>query len=253
MRPYAVFAAALSLSAVPAFAQSPRDVTGPWTLTPNMVLCTDLPAVARPARRIVVKGAHHLDHFRSISPGGEMVIARSADDGLEPGKRYLTGRINGDERKFPRSGEGFGDVRLTGIVTIKAVDEVNAIGHVDFACDSIEIGDFLEPYATITLPTSAAADTVAPDFTDRASLLFGAEGRVMVGQGDVVSIDRGTLHGVVAGERYAVYRDTRNGLPLIYIGELVVLSTGELTSKVMVTRASGGIEMGDLAVPRRQP
>ncbi len=42
-------------------------------------------------------------------------------------------------------------------------------------------------------------------------------------------------------------------MPLMHIGEAVVLATSEQTSKVMVTRALDAIQSGDVVVPRRTP
>jgi hypothetical protein len=246
-----VISAALCLAAIPAFAQAPREVTGPWTLTPNMVLCTDLPVTALPPFRSVIKGVHSADpRLAAGHRGVPLVIARTADDGLIPGQRYVTARPNGD-RKMPTEDGAFGDLRITGVVTIKATDEVNAMAEIDFACDAIEPGDFLEPHVELSLPNAAASSEVAPDFTDRAKILFGSDSRSLVGMGSIISVDRGTLHGVIPGARFAVYRDKRNGMPLIYLGEAVVLVTGELSSKVMITKAIDGIETNDVAVPRR--
>ena len=61
------------------------------------------------------------------------------------------------------------------------------------------------------------------------------------------------LHGVVPGARYAFYRDFHNGMPLVHIGEAVVLETAEQTSKVAITRVLDSIQPGDIAVPRRKP
>jgi hypothetical protein len=250
MRICIVCAAALWLSAAPAFAQNP-EVVGPRTLTARMVMCTDLPAVTRPIPRLVVFGPHVFDGSTAITRG-MVVIKRRPDDGVVVGQRYIAQRLNGDLNKFPRPGEGYGDMRVTGWLTVRALDEINALAEVDFACDSIETGDLLEPYTEAVLPTDADA-LVPPDFADRSSVLFGANNRVLFGDGDVMSIDRGTLHGVVPGARYALYRDLKNGMPLIYLGEAVVLVTGEQTSKAVVTKALDGINTGDLAVPRRTP
>jgi len=246
-------AAAAWLAAVPALAQSPKDVTGPFTLTPKIVLCTDLPVPEIPVPRLVVKGAHDPLPRLATATGGQLVINRLPDDGLAAGQKYVTSRLNADPRKFPPPGEGFGGLRVTGIVTIKAVDEINAIADVDFACETIEAGDYLDRYTETSLPSSATSIDVPPDFSDRANLLFGADNRVSAGVGDVTSIDRGTLHGVVQGARYAIYRDKRNDLPLVYLGEAVVLVTSELTSKVMVTKSLDAIQLGDVFVPRRAP
>jgi hypothetical protein len=216
-----------------------------------MVMCTDLPAAAKPEPRIFIAGPVATDG-RTIAARGMVVIKRTPDDGLAIGNRYVTQRIHGDLKAFPRPGEGYGDLRITGTVVIRALDDVNAIAEIDFACDSVESGDFLEPYVEPTIP-SDAAPMIAPDFSDRASLLFGTDNRVTFGDGDLASIDRGTVHGVVPGARYAIYRDTHDGMPLVHIGEAVVMATSELTSKVVVTKAYDAIYGNDIAVPRRAP
>lgn len=250
MRVRIACAAAIWLSASPVFAQDP-EVTGPRTLTPAMVICTDLPAVHKPIPRLVVFGPF-TPEVRLATTEGQIVVKRLPEDGLAVGQRYVTQRIHGDPKLFPRPGEGYGDLRITGWVTIRALDDINALAQVDFACDSIEVGDMLEPYVELTLPTAPSA-MVEPDFSDRASILFGADNRVTFGDGDVMSIDRGTIHGVVAGARYALYRDLRNGMPLLHIGEAVVLATSEQTSKVAVTLVIDAIQVGDVVVPRRAP
>lgn len=243
-------AAAIWLAAVPAWAQVPKDVQGPWTLTPEMVMCTDLPIAARHIPRLTIKGIHDLEE-RLATTTGLVVIGRSPDDGLAVGQRYTAARVRNEPGGFPR--EGYGDLRVSGIITVTAIDDINAMAQIDAVCDTIEPGDLLEPFAAAPLPATAADLSIAPDFTERANVLFGTDHRGAFGLGDVFSIDRGTLHGVVPGARYAVYRDQRNGLPLIYSGELVVMTTAEMTSKVIATKALTLIEAGDAVVPRRKP
>jgi hypothetical protein len=245
-------AMALCLAAVPAFAQEPRDVTGPLKLTPAMVACTDLPIVTKPIPRLVVKAPQTTDDRLAMSSGQQLVIGRSPDDGLAVGQRYTASRLNRDAYYFPRAGEGFGGLRVTGFITVTAINEWNALANVDFACDAVEVGDYLEPFVETDLPTTAAA-SLYPDFSDRGRVLFASDNRTLVGHGDMVSIDRGTAQGVAVGARFAVYRDKHNpnGSPLIYIGDVVVMSTNENTSKVMVIKANDGIVSGDTVVPRR--
>jgi hypothetical protein len=250
MRVCIVCAAAVWLTAAPVFAQNP-EVTGPKTLTSALVMCTNLPVLRKPIPRLTVFGPHAADGHL-VATNGTIVVKRLPDDGLAVGRRYVTQRRHSDLKSFGAGDEGYADLRVTGWVTVKAIDDVNALAEVDFACDSIEIGDMLEPYVELTLP-AAAAPLEPADFTDRAKVLTGADGRIMFGDGDVMSIERGTLHGVVPGARYAFYRDFHNGLPLVHVGEAVVLETAEQTSKVAVTRVLDPIQPGDIAVPRRKP
>lgn len=245
-----VIFAALALAAGPVYAQS-TDVTGNLTLTAPMVMCTDLPVSTQPIPRLVVAGPHVTDG-RSAMTDGLIVINRTPDDGLAIGQRYTAQRLRNVGKQFPRPGEGYGDLRIAGIVTVRAIDHNNALASVDFVCDSVETGDYLEPFVEVPLPTTASAPML-PDFDDRANVLFGKDNRILFGNGDVFSIDRGTLHGVIAGNRYAVYRDLHNNLPLIYVADLVVMTVNEQTSKVVVISALSSIEPGDVVVPRRMP
>ena len=269
MRIRVIATAVATLVAGPVYAQS-IDVTGPKTLTPAMVTCTDLPITSKPVPRLIVAGPHRTDG-RTAMNDGLIVINRSADDGLAIGQRYISQRLITDPKRFPRPGEGYGDLRVTGWVTVRAIDENNALASIDAVCDSVEIGDFLEPAVDLTLPDSAFPP-LYPDFNDRANVIFGADNRVLFGDGDVFSIDRGTAHSVAVGHRYAIYRDhqapaqnrippppmpglassyPRPILPLVYVGDAVVMSVTETTSKLVVTKAVDGIEPGDVVVPRR--
>ena len=162
-------------------------------------------------------------------------------------------RLQGDPKTFPREGEGFGAVRTAGWVTITAVNEWNARATVDLACDSINTGDYLDVYTEPALPTTAS-QMLLPDFSDRANVLPGTNAKAIFGDGDTMSITRGTAHGVTVGARYALYRDLWggiDGMPLFHLGDAVVVELGELTSKVIVVKTNDAITVTDIAVPRR--
>ena len=250
MRIRVITFAAVAMAAVPVYAQSP-DVTGPKTLTVPMVMCTDLPVTTKPIPRLTIAGPHATDGRTAMS-SGLVVIGRTPDDGLAVGQKYIAQRLRKDARSFPRPGEGYGDLRVSGWLTIYAVDEFNALASIDLVCDSVEVGDFLEPYAETPLP-DRASPPVYPDFDDRANVLFGSDNRTLFGDGDVFSIDRGSLHGVAPGQRFAIYRDFRKGRtpPLVYLGDVVAMTVDEQTTKVVVVRAVDGIMPGDVVVPRR--
>jgi hypothetical protein len=211
-----------------------------------------LPILTIPIPHLTIRGAQDTDDRFVMTTGDTVVIARSAEDGLAVGQRYVASRLNKDAKYFPRPGEGYGGLRVTGFVTVTAINQWNALAHVDFSCDAMQPGDYLEPLVEGTVP-SAAAPMLYPDFSDRGAVLFGVDNRTMFGQGDIMSIDRGTAQGVTPGARYAVYRDKYkgDGTPLVHLGEAVVLTSTETTSKVIVTRSSGGIVAGDTVVPRR--
>lgn len=251
MRTVFAFAAFTLAAAGPVWAQSTSMITGPRTLTPGHVACTDLPVVTRPAPTRFIKGGHNTDGHQSLYRGQIAVLTRTADDGLQVGQRFFVRRLQGGpSREFPRPGEGFGMVHTAGWLTVTGMDQFNALAMVDYACDSIELGDYLEPYVEVVLPTSADP-AGAPMFDDRANVLFGTDTRTTFGDGDTLSIDRGTVHGVKLGARFQIYRGKQYGLPLVYVADAVVMEQGELTSKVVLVRVKDVVEAGDVVVARR--
>jgi hypothetical protein len=258
-------ATAVLLAAVPASAQVstsaqgpasaiptlPAEVLGNRTLKPWMVACTDVPVTVKPEPRLTIKGVHAIDTLWMAANRQEVMIGRLPGDGLAPGQRWAVRRLQGDPRTFPRDGEGFGAVRTAGWITITAVNEWNARATVDLACDAITTGDYLDVYTEPPLPTSAA-EVLMPDFDERVPVLPGVDGKAIFGDGDTLSIARGTAHGVLLGARYAFYRDRRDGMPLFHVGDAVVVELGELTSKVVVVKTNDAVTLLDVAIPRRR-
>ena len=76
--------------------------------------------------------------------------------------------------------------------------------------------------------------------------------RAIFADGDTLSINRGTAHGVALGARYAFYRDRHNGMPLVHLGDAVVVELGEQTSKAVVVRTNDAITLDGCRVPRRR-
>jgi hypothetical protein len=248
-----IMATAALLTAIPASAQAPKDVHGPRTLQPWMVACADTPVTAKPEPRLTIKGIRSPDNIVMSARGSEVDIGRQPNDGLAEGQRFAVRRLAGDPKGFPREGEGFGAVSTVGWITITAVDQYNALANVDFACMPVMQGDYLEVYSEPPLPTSATP-MIKPDFSDRAAILQGADSKVMFGDGDILSIERGATHGVVVGNRYAIYRDPRTGtegMPLFYLADAVVTEVGPLTSKLVVVKSVDAVTIADVAVRRR--
>lgn len=248
-----IMATAALLTAIPALAQAPKDVHGPRTLLPWMVACADTAVAAKPEPRITIKGTRSPDGLFQSSRGNEVAIGRSADDGLAEGQRWAVRRIAGDPKTYPREGDGYGAVSTVGWITITAIDQYNALANVDFACTPLLPGDYLEAYTEPALP-NAASTMIKPDFSDRSPILQGTDSKVMFGDGDVLSIERGTNQGVTVGARYAIYRDPRTGtegMPLFYLADAVVMEVGPATSKLVIVKSVDAVTIADVAVPRR--
>jgi len=249
MRVRVVFTVIAVMTAAPAWAQS-KPILAPRTTLPSHVMCADMLVPAMPAPGLRIAGAHHAEIRLALNRGDVAVVARQPEDGLAVGQRYLVRRLPwGLQAILPKEG-GYVPIRTVGWITITALDEINALARVDHSCDAIEPDDYLVPYVEPVLPSP---DAILPpaDFTERVPILPGLEGRQIFAGGDTLSIARGSAHGVVVGARYAIYRDRKDGKPLVHIGEAIVTDPSATSAKLIVTVTRDVVEMTDIAVPRR--
>jgi hypothetical protein len=248
-----MFAAATLFTALPVLAQdAPKDVQGPRTLTPQMVACTDVPVPSKPNPRLIITGVRAPDDRVMAARGQEIDLNRTPDDGLAVGQRYAVRRIQSDPL-FPAVRDDSAVIRTLGFATITLIDENNALAIVDHACTAVEQGDYLDVYSEPPLPTVAApAIELLPDWDDRAPILIGSDGKNMFADGDTLTIGRGVVHGVYGGQRFSIWRDFRNRMPLFYIADIVIMEPGPQTSKAVVIKATDAIVVAtDVAIPRR--
>ena len=249
MRVRVLVTAVTLLAAAPVWAQSSLAMA-PRTTLPAHVMCADLLVPAIPVPTVRISGAHYVHPHLFLKAGDEAIVPRQPEDGLVVGQRYLVRRLPaGPSAELPKAG-GYVSIRTLGWVTVTALDEANAIAHVDHACDVIEPQDYLTPYVEPALPTPDAT-LPAPDFTERVQILRGLEGREMFADGDSFSIARGTEHGVTAGARFAIYRDRKDGRPLVYLGEAIVTDPSATSAKAILLKTTDVVDIADIAVPRR--
>ena len=249
MRVSVVFTAISLIVAAPVWAQS-KPVLSPRTTLSAHVMCVDMLVPALPVPTLRIKGAHSHAVRLALTRGDLAVISRTLDDGLAVGQRYLVRRLpTGAQAVLPKAG-GYVPIRTTGWLTVTALDEVNAMAHVDHACDAIAEDDYLEPYVELVLPAPNVT-LAAPDFSERVPILPGLEGRQLFGDGDTFSIARGTAHGVIAGARFSIYRDRKDGKPLVQIGEAIVTDPSMTSAKLLLMTTTDVVYLTDIAVPRR--
>jgi hypothetical protein len=168
-----------------------------------------------------------------------------------PGQRFFTRRFHGPRSAEQVSATIIGSIRTSGWLTVIAADEHSALARVDYACDGVASGDYLEPYAEPVLPAEAAAATQT-NFADMGHVLSGVDRRESFGAGDILSIDRGASRGIAIGMRIAFYRDRQNATPLIELGSGIVLEVSAETAKVVIDKARYAVNSGDY-VAVRQP
>ena len=228
----------------------PGPQFGGKTVVPATVACTDLPTATVPTPPLRVLSPHAGD-LREGAIRNEIVILNGGTpQGLAVGQRYFTRRVKGPISRGEISPTDLGAVRTTGWLTVVAADERFALARIDFACLTVEVDDYLEPYVEPAVPATALADG-PPNFSDMSKVLFGIHRHEHFGAGDLLSIDRGQNKGLTVGTRVAFYRDRKIGTPLFELGAGVVIEVSPETSKVAVERAAPEIVAGDYVVIRR--
>ena len=225
---------------------------GPRTLLPMHIACADIPVLTPPgAGKFTIAGSSRADGREVMATGETVVIEAGTAQGVSVGQQYAARRLDGGNTKsqsFRRGADGYGGIRTAALLTVTSVDDRFALARIDRACDVVMVGDYLEP---ITMPVIQAPTAAGePNFSDRASVLFGTDLRHTFGDGDVLTINRGSAQGVTRGSRFALYRDRQNGLPLGELGEAVVVDVQEGTARAVVVRVRDFVSSGDVAVMR---
>jgi hypothetical protein len=220
---------------------------GPRTVSPAIVACTDMPTTVVPENPLRVVASHSGTMHTIYKPGDIVVINGGTPQGVTPGQRYYTRRLQlGFDAQLP-SPAAPGAIRTTGWLTIVSADDRFALARIDNGCDDVGPDDYLEPFAEPVLPR-AIAIAGPPNFSDMGRVMFGVDRRQTFGSGDLANIDRGKSHGIGTGTRVAFYRDRMNDTPLVAMGEGIVVEVFENTSKVVLTRTNEAVWRGDYVV-----
>ena len=243
-------AAAAQPAPEPALLQA-SPIYGGKSLVPATVACTDLPSATVPTPALRILSPHTADLREGAIRNELVVLNAGTPQGLAVGQRYFTRRVKGPISHGEYTSIPLGAVRTTGWLTVVAADERFALARIDFACVTVEVNDYLEPYVEPALPAAQADGP--PNFDDRSRVLFGVDRHEHFGAGDLLSIDRGQSKGLTVGTRVAFYRDRQIGTPLFELGAGVVIEVSAETAKVAVERASPEIVAGDYVVIRRTP
>jgi hypothetical protein len=252
MRISGPFFGVVLLTVAPAAAQSlitlappPAPIYGPKTVVPAHVACTDVLVGTAPAPSLHVVAPHGADAREFSSRDAVVVLNGGTPQGIAPGQRFYARRLLGPRAGETLANKAVGAVHTSGWVTVIAADANSALARVDYACDAVMAGDYLEPYADIALPADVAAAGERTDFTNMGRVLQGTDRTEMFGAGDFVAIDRGSAQGLTAGTRVAFYRDRQNGTPLVELGSGIVLEVTATTAKVILDGARFAVRSDD--------
>lgn len=244
---------ALLLLAPPgAVAQQPP---GPLSAMETAVACAPPPVTvdASPSALHVI-GAQDTVPRRLFGLRDRLIIDGGTVAGVRVGQQYFVRRrVSFGASRI--SAGALHSVHTAGWVRIVAANETTAVGVVEHTCGVLLAGDRVEPFVAPSVPAGAdRVDTTGElDFTSSGRVLYGDDERRAGAIGDFMLIDRGTEQGVSSGARFAIYRDLSTpGLPLVSIGEAVVVTTSPTLAVVRISTARDAVLAGDVLVPRKK-
>ena len=232
---------------VGAAAQSQRPAE--TRAVPIDLVCGPTATLTPPSQSIrIVSGQ---ERVKTLFAAGDAVIVNAGTaQGLRTGQHFFVRRLVEDRfavrttEKTPRS------IHTAGWLTIVEAKEDTSIGRIAEACDGISTGDYLDPF--VLTPAAAARDAGRPDFARPGRVILADERRQLgAGGGSLMVIDRGSDHGLRAGQRVTLFRVATDGSGQVTIGEAYVASTQPETSLIRIEKSREAVHVGDLVAIHR--
>jgi hypothetical protein len=238
-------------AALPALAQK-GPAPGSSNLPADVIALACAPTLTydAPAETMRIVGGQESVLHTSHAPGDLVTINAGAKSGITVGQEFYTRRpLPSEPGRISRSNPA--TVRTTGWIRVWAVDEEMSLATITQACETVDVDDYLVPFALPAIPTPSTA-TGKPERGNYANVLSGQDRRTAFGQNDYLLIDRGSNQGVTRGARFVLYHDKKaDGNFLFEIGEGVIVDVRPDTSTLHVVRAIDAITAGDYAGMRK--
>ena len=189
---------------------------------------------------------------RIHAPGDLVTINAGKKNGIEVGQEFYVRRMQiSNQAAVTRDTPA--NIRTVGWIRVYAVDDEWSLVTVTHACDTIEIDDFLEPFALPELPP-VSKDRPKPQRGNYALVVSGDDRRLSFGTGDYFVINQGSDHGIEKGSQFVVYRNKNQKENFLYeLGEAVAVEVKPENTTLHVTMAIDAIQKGDLVALRREP
>ena len=250
-RTLGILVGASLLTAVPAGAQR-GPAPAPTGLPAEVLSLACAPTLTHvpPVETLHITGGQDATARRTYHPGDLITIGAGTRDNITVGQQFFVRRtlVSRDEPITPKTP---GIIRTAGWIQVYAVDDAMSLATIVHACDTVNVGDYLEPFAVPAVPTPKA-ERPAAERENYARVMMGQDRRRLFARGDYLTIDRGSNHGVSAGAHFVLYRDKHLGGNFLFeLGEAVVMTVSADSATLQVTSSLDAIQEGDYAAMRR--
>lgn len=191
------------------------------------------------------------DPGRTLFAAGDAVIINAGTaQGIQTGQQYYVRRLVSD--RFSEPLPGFVPLSVHTAGWLRIVDAQNdiAVARITQACDGVMTGDYLEAFVPVAVSPDRPGGE--PDYSNPAHLILADERRQIGAAGALMVMDRGTDHGLQAGQQLTIFRNTLNGAgPVVRVGDATIVVVGNETSVVRIERSNQAVFVGDLVAIHR--
>jgi hypothetical protein len=211
--------------------------------------CAPKAAFGPPDSPLRVTGGQDSSIRHSHAPGDLITINAGSQNGIEVGQEFYTRRtLVSRHEAITRATPG--TIITTSWIRVYSVDDTMSLATITHACETVDIGDYLEPFKVPTMPTIASTRE-KPLRDNYAHVMLGNSRRASFGKGDFFIMDRGSDHGVAPGTQFVLYRNKQQAQNFLYdLGEAVAVDVTADTSTLLVTVSRDAIAEGDLVAIR---
>lgn len=204
----------------------------------------------KPMAPIHVTGGQDVVKRYSHAPGDLITINAGTDNGIAIGQEFYTRRVQHDKGSSV-SPSSPGVVRTTGWLRVWAVDPKMSLATVTHACETIDIGDYLEPFALPQMP-AISQEPLKPEKDNYGHVLVGIDRRRTFAKGDFFVLDRGRAQGITPGARFVVFRDKLQYQNFLFdLGEAVAVDVKDNSATLQVTVSRDAFFVGDYVAMRK--
>jgi hypothetical protein len=221
-------------------------------LSPDVLgmACAPFVVFEPPAVPLTVTGGQSLEKRSAMSQGDLVTINAGRKNGIQVGQEFYVRRALTDRRaRITKATPA--TVRTAGWIKVYAVDEELSLATITYGCDTIEVGDYLEPFTMPTVVTPAK-DRPKPERDNYGRVMMGQDRRFSFGKGDYLVVDRGKDHGIFPGAHLVFYHDKGQASNFLYaVGEAVAVDVRENTATLQVTLSRDAISVNDYVSLRK--
>jgi hypothetical protein len=243
--------AGILASTVPVLAQR-VPISPPTGLAPEVLAlaCAPSAAFGDPATPLRVTGGQDVATHGIYAPGDLVTINAGTANGIKVGQEFFVRRVQTPRVRKP-NGKDQVTIQTAGWIKVWAVDDAMSLATVTHACDTVDVGDYLEPF-TLPEPVTAASNKPKAERDHYARVMQGADLKSAFGRGDFFVINRGSAEGVKPGAQFVVYRDKKEAKNFLFeLGEAVAVNVGEKVSTLRVTLSRDAFLEGDYVAERK--